>query len=85
MPHQLQTGGNLFSFFFSDAPVTNFAEAQTQNVAAFNAFFHSMLEQGVSLPPSAFEAWFVSAALTDGDIEVIEAAAVQAAAAAATV
>ncbi len=73
--HQLQTGGNLFSFFFTDKPVRNFADAQSQNVAAFNAFFHAMLENGVSLPPSAFEAWFVSGAITDADIEKIAAAA----------
>ena len=83
--HSLQTGGNLFSFFFTGDRVTNFAQAQTQNVSAFNAFFHSMLEQGVSLPPSAFEAWFVSAALSDDDVtDIIGAAKVAAVAAAAT-
>lgn len=83
--HQLQTGGNLFSFFFADRPVRNFADAQAQNVAVFNAFFHSMLENGVSLPPSAFEAWFVSGAITDADLEKIAAAAKIAARAAAAV
>lgn len=67
--HQLQTAGNLFSFFFSENPVQNFAEANAQNVKAFNVFFHTMLENGVSLPPSAFEAWFVSGAHTDADVE----------------
>ena len=69
--HQLQSSGNLFSFFFSDKPVSNFAEASAQNVKAFNAFFHTMLENGVSLPPSAFEAWFVSGAITDADVDRI--------------
>lgn len=64
-PHRLQTAGNLFSVFFTDRPVTNFAEAQTQSTAAYRAFFHSMLEQGVYLPPSAYEAWFLSAAHDD--------------------
>lgn len=73
--HSLQAGGNLFSFFFKNEWITNFAQAQTQNVTAFNAFFHTMLENGVSLPPSAFEAWFVSGALTDADIEQIASAA----------
>jgi glutamate-1-semialdehyde 2,1-aminomutase len=82
--HRHQSGGNLFSFFFTDKLVRNFADAQSQNVAAFNAFFHSMLENGVSLPPSAFEAWFVSGALSDGDIEKIAAAAKIAAKAAAS-
>ncbi|MEN9715922.1 MAG: hypothetical protein RJA35_1389 [Actinomycetota bacterium] len=83
--HQLQTGGNLFSFFFTETRVTNFAQAQTQNVTAFNAFFHAMLEGGVSLPPSAFEAWFVSGAITDDDLEKIAAVAKTAAKAAAAV
>jgi len=83
--HSLQAGGNLFSFFFKNEWITNFAQAQTQNVAAFNAFFHTMLENGVSLPPSAFEAWFVSGALTDADIEQIASAAKLAAKAAAAV
>jgi len=83
--HRLQTGGNLFSFFFTNDQVHNFADAQTQNVKAFNAFFHAMLENGVSLPPSAFEAWFVSGAHTDADIEKIAAAAKIAAKAAASV
>ncbi|MEN9966836.1 MAG: hypothetical protein RL036_69 [Actinomycetota bacterium] len=82
--HRLQNGGNLFSFFFTDKPVRNFVDAQTQNVKAFNAFFHSMLENGVSLPPSAFEAWFVSGAITDADIEKIGSAAKIAAKAAAS-
>ena len=83
--HRHQNGGNLFSFFFTENPVRNFADAQTQNVSAFNAFFHAMLENGVSLPPSAFEAWFVSGAITDADIETIAAAAKIAARAAAAV
>ncbi|MER6007199.1 glutamate-1-semialdehyde 2,1-aminomutase [Nonomuraea angiospora] len=61
VPHRLQRAGNLFSIFFADAEVTNFAEAKTQNTAAFTAFFHAMLDQGVYLPPSAYEAWFLSA------------------------
>ena len=83
--HQTQFGGNLFSFFFTDKPVVTFADAQTQNTKAFNAFFHAMLENGVSLPPSAFEAWFVSGAHTDADIEKIESVAKLAAKAAAAI
>mgnify|MGYP000700422036 FL=1 len=83
--HQLQADGNLFSIFFTATPVTNFAEAQKQNVKQFNAFFHAMLENGVSIPPSAFEAWFVSGAITDADVakiaEVAKLAAASAAAA----
>ncbi|GII53631.1 glutamate-1-semialdehyde 2,1-aminomutase [Planotetraspora thailandica] len=65
VPHRLQRAGNLFSIFFTDRPVTDFAAAQTQNTDAYRAFFHSMLDQGVYLPPSAYEAWFLSAAHDD--------------------
>ena len=68
--HVTQSAGNLFSFFWGvDRPVTDFAAAQRQEVGRFRAFFHAMLDAGVYLPPSAFEAWFVSAAhgFRDGD------------------
>ncbi|GAA4977233.1 glutamate-1-semialdehyde 2,1-aminomutase [Nonomuraea thailandensis] len=65
VPHRLQRAGNLFSIFFTDAEVTSFAEAKTQNTAAFTAFFHAMLDRGVYLPPSAYEAWFLSASHDD--------------------
>jgi glutamate-1-semialdehyde 2,1-aminomutase len=70
--------------FFSAAPVRDFAEASRQDTAAYAAFFHSMLDQGVYLPPSAYEAWFVSAAHDDRAVQtVLDAlpAAAQAAAA----
>ncbi|MEV4291067.1 glutamate-1-semialdehyde 2,1-aminomutase [Nonomuraea bangladeshensis] len=84
VPHRLQRAGSLFSIFFTDAEVTNFAEAKTQDTAAFTAFFHAMLDQGVYLPPSAYEAWFLSAAHDDEAIERIVAALPAAAEAAAT-
>ncbi|WP_231248742.1 glutamate-1-semialdehyde 2,1-aminomutase [Nocardioides furvisabuli] len=62
VPHVVQAAGTMFSVFFRDEAVRNFAEASTQDTAAYAAFFHSMLHQGVYLPPSAYEAWFVSAA-----------------------
>ena len=65
VPHKLQTAGSLFSVFFGDgfdAGVTTYEQAGTQDGFRYAAFFHSMLDQGVSLPPSAFEAWFVSLA-----------------------
>jgi glutamate-1-semialdehyde 2,1-aminomutase len=84
VPHRLQRAGSLFSIFFTDAEVTNFAEAKTQNTAAFTAFFHAMLDQGVYLPPSAYEAWFLSASHDDEAIgrvaEALPAAAEAAAA-----
>jgi len=85
VPHRLSVAGNMFSIFFTDAPVVDYDGAKTQDAAAFKAFFHEMLARGVYLPPSAFESWFVSAALDDAALEQIAAAlppAAQAAAAA---
>ncbi len=65
VPHQLQNAGNLFSIFFGPDPVHDYDQARLQNTTAFAAFFHSMLASGVYLPPSAYEAWFVSAAHDD--------------------
>ena len=63
VPHCLSMAGNLFTVFLGRTdPVTNFADAKAQSTAAYAAFFHAMIEGGVYLPPSAFEAWFVSAA-----------------------
>ena len=60
--HRLQSASNMFSVFFTDRPVGNYEDAKGQESFRFTAFFHSMLAQGVYLPPSAFEAWFVSTA-----------------------
>jgi len=85
VPHRLQTAGSLFSIFFTDRQVTNFADAQTQNTAAYTAFFHAMLDRGVYLPPSAYEAWFLSAAHDDAALNRIGEALPAAAKAAAAV
>ncbi|MFI6227388.1 glutamate-1-semialdehyde 2,1-aminomutase [Micromonospora echinospora] len=74
VPHRLSYAGNMFSIFFTDADVVDYDSARTQDVPAFTAFFHAMLAGGVYLPPSAFEAWFVSAALDDAALEQIAAA-----------
>ena len=65
VPHRLQRAGNLFSIFFTDGQVRNYDDARRQHTVAFAAFFHSMLASGIYLPPSAYEAWFVSAAHDD--------------------
>ncbi len=83
VPHRLQRAGNLFSIFFAEHPVENYDQARGQSTAAFAAFFHAMLDAGVYLPPSAFEAWFVSAAHDDAALDVIAAALPGATAAAA--
>jgi glutamate-1-semialdehyde 2,1-aminomutase len=91
VPHVVQFAGSMFSVFFVDDPaltaVTNYDDARRQDLGAFKAFFHSMLADGVYLPPSAFEAWFLSGAHDDTAVDrVVSAlpAAAKAAAAAAT-
>ena len=66
VPFWLSQAGSLFSVFLGRAaPVRSFADAKDQSPAAYAAFFHAMLDRGVYLPPSPFEAWFVSAAHDD--------------------
>jgi glutamate-1-semialdehyde 2,1-aminomutase len=66
VPFRLQEAGNLFSFFLGvTSPVRDFGQARAQSGAAYAAFFHAMLDGGVYLPPSPYEAWFVSAAHDD--------------------
>jgi glutamate-1-semialdehyde 2,1-aminomutase len=57
------------------APVRDYDQARTQDTGAYAAFFHAMLERGVYLPPSAFEAWFVSIVHTEEHVELVLAAA----------
>jgi glutamate-1-semialdehyde 2,1-aminomutase len=74
IPHVVQWAGSMFSVFFREAAVTNYDEARDQHVQAFSAFFQSMLSQGVHLPPSAFESWFVSASHDDAALDRVLAA-----------
>jgi glutamate-1-semialdehyde 2,1-aminomutase len=86
VPFRLQEAGNLFSVFLGvTGPVRDFSQAKAQSVAAYAAFFHAMLDGGVYLPPSPFEAWFVSAAHDDEVIAMIAGALPAAARAAAAV
>jgi glutamate-1-semialdehyde 2,1-aminomutase len=83
VPFRLQEAGSLFSFFLGvSGPVRDFDAARRQSGPAYAAFFHAMLAAGVYLPPSPFEAWFLSAA-HDGDALAVIAGALPAAAAAA--
>ena len=81
--HRVQSAGNLFSVFFTDEPVRDYAGASAQEAWRYRAFFHSMLDAGVYLPPSAFEAWFVSAAHDQAALDRVVAALPAAARAAA--
>jgi glutamate-1-semialdehyde 2,1-aminomutase len=77
VPFSTNRAGAMFGLFFTDtSPVTNYAEATTCNEAQFRSFFHAMLEQGVYMAPSAFEAGFVSGAHGDEEIDAtLDAAA----------
>ena len=91
--HSVQRAGNLFSFVFgaeaAAAAPRNYAQVQRQEAFRYGPFFHSMLDQGVSLPPSVFEAWFVSNAHDESAVgwilDALPAAAKAAAAATAPV
>jgi glutamate-1-semialdehyde 2,1-aminomutase len=81
VPHRVQQAGSMFSIFFvpDERQVRNYDDARTQDVTRYTAFFHALLARGVYLPPSAFEAWFVNAALSgealDRVLEALPAAA----------
>jgi glutamate-1-semialdehyde 2,1-aminomutase len=83
VPHRVQYAGNLVSVFFAEDLVTDYAAAKATQTWRFPAFFHALLERGVYPPPSAYEAWFVNAAMDDAAFEVIASALPAAAAAAA--
>ncbi|WP_328606065.1 glutamate-1-semialdehyde 2,1-aminomutase [Amycolatopsis sp. NBC_00345] len=81
--HVVQYAGNLVSVFFADAPVRDYPGAQATETWRFPGFFHALLDGGVYAPPSAYESWFVNAAMDDDAFGVIEAALPAAARAAA--
>jgi glutamate-1-semialdehyde 2,1-aminomutase len=87
VPHVVQHAGSLFSVFFGDLAaqfgVHDYAQAKAQEAYRYTAFFHAMLDAGVNLPPSVFEAWFLSAAHDDAALDRIVAALPAAARAAA--
>jgi glutamate-1-semialdehyde 2,1-aminomutase len=67
--------GSMFTFFFTNGPVADYASAKRSDTARFGRFFRAMLERGVYFPPSQFEAAFVSAAHSETDIDATLAAA----------
>ena len=82
--HSVPRAGNLFGVAFLPEAPRDYAIAQTQESFRYAPFFHSMREQGVALPPSVFEAWFLTAAHGEEELAAIEAALPVAAAAAAS-
>src|SRR5205085_2731807 len=76
VPVQFNSIGSMFCGYFTDQPVHNLADAMTSDRERFKKFFHGMLEQGIYLAPSQFEAGFISTAHRTEDIEkTIQAAA----------
>jgi glutamate-1-semialdehyde 2,1-aminomutase len=78
VPHRVQRAATLFSVMFGEHAAEhgshNYADTLANDTFRYGPFFHAMLEQGISLPPSVFEAWFVSAAHDDAVINrIIEA------------
>ena len=83
--HHIQRAATMLSVRFADGEGHNFSDMKQVDTFRYAPFFHALLDNGVYAPPSVFETWFVSAALTDDDFDRIEAAlkpAAQAAAAA---
>jgi glutamate-1-semialdehyde 2,1-aminomutase len=69
--------GSMLCVFFAPGPVRRYEDATASNTEAFAAWFHAMLDEGVYLPPSQFEAWFVSTAHSEEDVErTLEAASI---------
>jgi glutamate-1-semialdehyde 2,1-aminomutase len=75
VPFSAASAGGMFGLFFRDAAPQSFAQVMQSDREAFNRFFHAMLERGVYLAPSAYEAGFVSSAHAPADIEATLAAA----------
>ena len=69
IPHTLHRVASMMSLFFNPGPVSCYEEVLNSDRGAFVKFFSRMLDQGIYLAPSAFEAWFVSAAHSEEDIE----------------
>lgn len=81
--HHIQRAGTLLSIRFAEGEGHNFDDMKKADTFRFPPFFHALVDNGVYAPPSVFETWFVSAALTDDDFEIIEKALTVAAPAAA--
>jgi len=69
VPAQVQRIGSMISVFLTDEPVHNFDQASLTNKPLFGKLFHSMLDKGFYLPPSALEAWFLTTSHSNEDID----------------
>lgn len=68
-PVTINRVGSMLSIHFTDKPVTDYASAKETDVERFNKYFHHCLQNGIYLPPSAYESWFVSSAITQKEID----------------
>ena len=69
--YQINHIGSMYSLFFTDTPVVDFETAKTSDIPGFGRYFHAMLNRGIYLAPSQYEALFLSTALTDEHIQAI--------------
>ena len=67
--HRINRKGSMMSIFFGVSSASNFNEVNNSNIGLFNNLFHQVLEQGIYLPPSGYETWFISAAIGDTEID----------------
>ena len=69
VPSTINRVGSMFTGFFNPGPVDTLAQVEQSDVSAYGRYFHAMLERGVYLAPSQFEAGFISLAHTEDDID----------------
>ncbi|WP_268223826.1 glutamate-1-semialdehyde 2,1-aminomutase [Sinomicrobium oceani] len=69
VPHRINRLGSMISVHFTDCDVRDFKSSATGNNNSFKKFFHGMLDEGIHLPPSAFESWFLNDALSYEDLD----------------
>ena len=69
VPHQINRCGSMISVHFTDEPVTDFASSARGDNDTFKKYFHGMLDQGIYLPPSAFESYFLNDAISYADLD----------------
>jgi glutamate-1-semialdehyde 2,1-aminomutase len=69
IPHRINSVGSMMSIFFTNDEIINFESASKTDSTLFKRFFHHLLNQGIYLPPSPYESWFISSALSSEDIQ----------------
>ncbi len=70
IPHRINRAGSMFTVFFTDREVTSYEDAKTSDTQIFSRFFNALLSKGILIPPSQYEAWFLSTAHSNEDISL---------------